>query len=137
MKQRKSQQRLMYRNRKKFDSEGFIKLVKSCLKFGVVSSNDEAWYMYLRFEECILDSVLPLKIKTFTKHQCPFFDDELLRLKRKKRKAERKHKKSKTSVLKSENENVIDMYFEKFLEKPRLYFENALMENFSVKILPP
>ena len=29
------------------------------------------------------------------------------------------------------------MYFEKFLEKHRLYIENALMENFSVKNLPP
>ena len=32
VKQRKSQQRLMYRNWKKFDSDGFIKLYKSCLK---------------------------------------------------------------------------------------------------------
>ena len=89
--------------------------------------------MYLRFEENILDSVLPLKIKTFTKHQCPFFDDELLRLKRKKRKAERKYRKSKTSVLKSEYENVTHMYFEKFLERRRLYKKNALRENCSRK----
>ena len=87
----------------------------------------------LRFEENILDSVLPLKIKTFTKHQCPFFDDELLRLKRKKRKAERKYRMWKLSVLKSEYENVTHMYFEKFLEKRRLYIENALMENCSRK----
>ena len=107
VKQRKSQQRLMYRNWKKFDSDGFIKLYKSCLKFDVASSIDEAWDMYLRFEENILDSILPLKIKIFTKHQCPFFDDELLRLKR-------KYRKSKTSVLKSEYENVTNMYFEKF-----------------------
>ena len=100
MKHRKSQQRSMYRNWK-FDSEGFFKLLKSCLKFDVASSIDEAWDMHLMFEENILDSVLPLKIKTFTKDQCPFFDDELLRLKRKKRKAERKYRKSKTSVLKS------------------------------------
>ena len=73
--------------------------MKSCLKFYVASSVDEAWNMYLKFEENILDSVLPLKLKTFTKHQCPFFDDELLKLKRKMRKAECKYKKSKTSVL--------------------------------------
>ena len=113
MKQRKSQQRLMYRNWEKFDTDGFIKLFKSCLKFDVASSIDEAWDMYLRFEN-ILDSLLPLKVKTFTKHQCPFFDDELLRLKRKKRKAKRKYRKSKLSVLKSEYENVTHMYFEKF-----------------------
>ena len=120
---------------KKFDSEGFIKLLKSCLKFDVASSIDEAWDMYLRFEENILDSVVPLKIKTFTKHQCPFFDDVLLRLKQKKRKAERKYRKSKTSVLKSEHENVNHMYFEKFLEKRRLYIENALIENCSRKVV--
>ena len=99
----------------------------------VASSIDEAWDMYLRFEENILDSILPLKIKIFTKHQCPFFDDELLRLKRKKRKAKRKYRKSKTSVLKSEYENVTHINFEKFLEKRRLYIENALMENCSRK----
>ena len=129
VKQRKSPRRLMYRNWKKFDSDGFIKLIKLCLKSDVASSIDEALDMYLRFEEKILDSVLPLKIKTFTKHHCPFFDDELLRSKRKKRKAERKHRKSKLSVLKSEYKNVTHMYFEKFLEKRRLYIENALMEN--------
>ena len=123
----------MYRNWKKFNSEGFIKLLKSCLKFDVASSIDEAWDLYLRFEKNILDSVLPLKIKTVTKHQCPFFDDELLRLKRKERKAERKFRKSKTSVLKSEHENVTHMYFEKLLEKRRLYIENALIENCSRK----
>ena len=80
VKQRKSQQRLMYRNWKKFDSDVFIMLFKSCLKFDVVSSIDEAWDMYLRFEVYIFDSVLPLKIKAFTKHQSPFIDDELLRL---------------------------------------------------------
>ena len=127
VKQRKPQQR--YRNWKKFDSDGFIKLFDSCLKFDVASIIDEAWDMYLRFEENILDSVLPLKIKTFTKHQCPFFDDELLRLKRKKGKAERKNRQSKLSVLKSEYKIVTHMYFEKFLEKRRLYIENALMEN--------
>ena len=73
-------QRLIYKNWKKFDSEGFIKLLKSSLKFDVASSIEEAWEMYLRFEN-ILDSVLPLKTKTFTKNQGPFFDDELLRLK--------------------------------------------------------
>ena len=40
----------------------------------------EASDMYLRFEENILYIILPLK-KTFTKRQCPFFDDEVLRLK--------------------------------------------------------
>ena len=130
---RKSQQRLMYRNWKKFDFDGFNNLLKSCLKLDVASSIDEAWDMYLRFEENILGSFLPLKIKTFTKHQCPFFDDELLRLKRKKRKAERKYRKSKKSILKSEYENVTHMNFEKFLEKCRLYIENALMENCSRK----
>ena len=132
-KQHKSQQRLMYRNWKNIDSDCFIKLLKSCLKLDIASSIDEAWDMYLRFEENILDSVLPLEIKTFTKHQCPFFDDELLRLKRKKRKAERKYRKSKTSVLKSEYEKVTHMYFEKFLEKRRLYIENTLLENCSRK----
>ena len=83
--------------------------------------------MYVRFEENILDSVLSLKIKTFTKHQCQFFD-ELLILKRKKRKAECKYRKSKTWVLKSEYENVSQMYFEQFFEKLRIYIENALME---------
>ena len=56
------------------------------------------------------------------------FDDELLSLKRKKRKAVRIFRKSKTSVLKSEYESVTLMYFGKFLEKRRLYIENALME---------
>ena len=135
VKQRKSQQRLMYRNWKKFDSDGFIKLFELCLKFDVASTIDEAWDMYLRFEENILDSVLPLKIKIFTKHQCPFFDHVLLRLKRKKKKEERKYRKSKLSVLKSEYENVTHMYFEKFLEKRILYIENALMENCSRKKL--
>ena len=123
----------MYRNWKKIDSDGFIDLFKSCLKFDVASSIDESWDMYLRFEGNILDSVLPLKIKTFTKHQCPLFDDELSRLKRKKRKAERKYRKSKLSVLKSEYKIVTHIYFEKFLEKRRLYIENALMENCSRK----
>ena len=68
VKQRKSQRRLMYRNWKKFYSEGFIKLLKSCLKFDVASSIDEAWDIYLRFDN-ILDFVLPLKIKTLTNHQ--------------------------------------------------------------------
>ena len=73
--------------------------------------------MYLRFEENILD-VLPLKIKTLTKHQYPFVEDELLSLKRKRRIAECKYRKLKTSVLKSEYENVTLLYFEytKFLE---------------------
>ena len=133
VKQRKSQQLLMYRNWKKFDFEGFINILKSILELDVASRIDEAWDMYLSFEENFLDSVLPLRIETFTKHQCLFFDDELLRLKRKKKKAERKHKKSKTSVLKSDFENVTYMYFEKFLEKLRLYLENALMENCSRK----
>ena len=97
--------------------------------------------MYPRFEN-ILDSVLPLKTKTFTKHQGPFFDDEFLRLKRKKREAERKYRKPKTFVLKSEHENVTHMCFGKFLEQRRLYIENALMENSSrikfatLKLLP-
>ena len=39
----------------------------------------------------------------------------------------------KTSVLKSEYENVTHMYFGKFLEKRRLYIENAVMENFGRK----
>ena len=123
----------MYRNWKKFDSESFIKFLKSCLKCDVASSIDETWDMYLRFEENVLDSVLPLKRKTFTKHQCPFIEDELLRLKRKKRKTERRYRKSKTPVLKSKYENVNHMYFDKFLEKRRLYIENALMENCSRK----
>ena len=89
--------------------------------------------MYIRFEGNILDSFLPLKFKIFTKHQCPFFDDEFLRLKQKKRKAERKYRESKTSVLKSEYENVTRMCFEKFSEKRRLYIENSLMENCSPK----
>ena len=72
VKQRKSQHCVMYRNWKKFDSNVFIKLLMSCLKFDVVSSIDEICDMYLRFEENILNSVLPLKTKTFTKHQCPF-----------------------------------------------------------------
>ena len=100
----------MHRNWKKIESDGFIKLLKSCSIFDVASSNDEAWDIYLRcstIEENFLDSVLPLKMKIFTKHQCPLFDYELLRFKRKKRKAERKYRKSKTSVLKSEYENVM------------------------------
>ena len=72
VKQLKSQHCLMYRNWKNFDSNVFIKLLKPCLKVDVASSIDEAWDMYLRFEENILNSVLPLKTKTFTKHQCPF-----------------------------------------------------------------
>ena len=124
----------MYRNWQKFDSERFINILNSCLKFDITSSIDEAW-MYLGFEENVLDSVLPLRIETFTKHQCPLFDDKFLRLKRKEKKAERKHKKSKTSVLKSDFENVTYMYFEKFLEKIRLYLENALMEKCSRKKL--
>ena len=44
----------------------------------------------------------------------PTFDDELLSLKRKKRKAERKCRKSKAPLLKFENKNVTHMYFEKF-----------------------
>ena len=87
--------------------------------------------MYLKFEN-ILDSVRPLKLKTFTKYQCPFFDDKLLRLKR-KRKAKSKYRKSKTSVLESEYENFNHLYFVKFLEKRRFYIENALMENGSGK----
>ena len=55
VKQRKSQHRLMYRNWKKFDSEGFIKLLKPCLKFDVASRIDEAWDMYLRIEEYFLN----------------------------------------------------------------------------------
>ena len=51
-----------------------------------------------------------------------------MRLKRKKKKAERKYRKSKTSVMKSESENVNHLYFEKFVEKRRLYIENALLE---------
>ena len=78
--------------------------------------------------------VLPLKIQTITKYQCPFFDNELLRIKLKKRKAKRKYKGSKTSVLKSEYGNVTHMYSEKFLEKRRLYIENVLMENCSRKM---
>ena len=54
-------------------------------------------------------------------------------MKRKKRKAERKCRKSKLSELKSEYEIVTHMYFEKFLEKRRLYIENALMANCSRK----
>ena len=128
VKKRKSRKRLMYRNWKKFESEGLIIFFKLCLKFDVASSICEAWDMYLRFEENFLDSVLPLEIKRFSKHQCPFLDDELLWLKRKKRKTERKYRKSKTSVLKSEYENIIQMFFEKFLEKRGLYIENKLME---------
>ena len=133
VKQRKSQQRLQYRNRKKLDSDGFTKFLNSCLKFNVASSIDEAWDIYLRFEVYILDSVLPLQIKAFTKHQSPIIDDENLRLKRKERKAERKYRNTKLSVLKSEYKNVTHMYFENFLEKRRLYLENALMENCSRK----
>ena len=123
----------MFRNWKNFDSESFLKLLKSCLKFDVGSSTDEAWGMYPMFEENTLDSVLPPEIKPITKHQCTFFEDELLRLKRKKINAEDKYRKSKTSVLESEYENVSHMYFEKFLEKGRLYIENALMEKCSRK----
>ena len=128
VKQRKSQHQLMFRNRTKFDFEGFVKLLKPCLKFGFASSFDEAWDMYLMFEN-ILDTVLPHKIKTFTKHQCQFFDDELLSLKRKKRKAQRKFRKFKKSVLKFEYEKTKHLFFEKLLEKRRLYIENAVMED--------
>ena len=103
----------MYRNWKKFNSEGFVRLLKPCLKFHVSSSIEEAWDKCLRFEK-ILDSVLPLKVKTFTEHQCTFFDD--------------KYRKSKTSVLKSEYEKVTNIYFEKFLAKCSLYNENALIK---------
>ena len=81
------------------------------------------------FEENMFDFVLPLKLKTFTKYQCPFFDEDLLSLKRKNRKTERTFRKSKTSVLKSDYEMVTHMYFAKILEKRRLYIENVLMEN--------
>ena len=133
VKQRKSQNQLMYGNWRKFDFQGFFKLLKSFLKFDVASCIDEAWDMYLRSEENILDSVLQLKIKTLTKHQCPFVEDELLSLKRKKRIAECKYRKLKTSVLKSEYDNVTHLYFENFLEKSRLYIENAFLENCSCK----
>ena len=42
-KQRKSQQRLMYRKWKRFDPKSFIKLLKSCLEIDVASSIDQAW----------------------------------------------------------------------------------------------
>ena len=61
----------------------------------------------------------------------PTFDDELLSLKRKKRKAERKCRKLKASLFKFENKNVTHMYFETFLQKRRLFIENALMKNCS------
>ena len=70
-KQRKSQQQLMYRQLKKFNS----KLSKLCLKFDAALSFDEARHMYLKFEEIFLDSVLPLELKTFTKYQCSCFGD--------------------------------------------------------------
>ena len=41
VKQHKSQQNLMYRNWNKFDFEGFIKLLKPCLKFDGASSIDQ------------------------------------------------------------------------------------------------
>ena len=111
------------------DSESYIKLLKKYLKIDIASSIDEAWDMYLRFEESFLDATLPLEVKTFTKHQCPFFDDELLILKRKNRKEESKYRKLKISVLKSEYEKFTHIYFEKPFEKRRLYIENALIEN--------
>ena len=91
-------------------------MILASSKFDFAASIDEAWDMYLRFEENILDFVLPLKLKKFTNHQWPFFDNKLLSLKRKKRKAERKYRKSKSALLKSEYENVTHICFEKFLE---------------------
>ena len=59
-------------------------------KVWITSSNFKACDVYFRSEENILDSFLPFEIKTFTRNQRQFFDDELFSLKRKKRKAERK-----------------------------------------------
>ena len=88
--------------------------------------------MYLRFEENILDSVLPLKKKhllNISAHSLTtsFWDWNERREKR------RKYRKLKTSVLKSEYENINQIYFEKILQKRRLYIENALMEKCSRK----
>ena len=76
----------------------FKLLILAWSKFDFAASIDEAWDMHLRFEENILNSVLPLRIKIFTKHQWPFFYNKLLSLKRKKRKAERKYRKSKSAL---------------------------------------
>ena len=59
----------------------------------------------------ILDSILPHKKKTFAIQECPFFNDELLSWKRKKKKAGQKYRKSKTSVLKIEYESINNMKF--------------------------
>ena len=78
-----------------------------------------------------------IQIKNIYKTAMPKFDEELLSLERKNKRAERKYRKSKTYVLKSEYENVTPMYILKILEEPRLYIENALMENCSRKKCAP
>ena len=52
---------------------------------------------------------------------------------KRKRETECKYRKSKTSLLKFQYENVTHMYVENFLEKRTSYIENALMANCSRK----
>ena len=87
---------------------------------------DNAGNNYLAAEDTILEAFTPRKIKTVTTHRCPFFDEVLLNLKRKKRKSELVFRKSENIDLKSVFEINTKTYFQKFLQKRAIYIENTL-----------
>ena len=69
---------------------------------------------------------LPIKFKTTFDHKCPFYDAELLFLKKKKRNFEQLYRKTRSVDLKVDLDFKTKNYFDEFLEKRALFINNVL-----------
>ena len=67
-----------------FKLDIYVEALLNFLKENHPADVGSAWNNYLAAEETILETLIPRKTKTPTTHRFPFFDDELLNLKKKK-----------------------------------------------------
>ena len=81
-------------------------------------------------EENVLSDHLPLKVKTIFEHKYPIYDDELLFLKRNKRKCERLNRKTRSVELKADFDLNTKVYLDNFLEKNARFINNVLHGKF-------
>ena len=85
----KPSRQIFYRNWKLFRSDLYLDSQLSTLSIEQTSGVDKTWNDYLAADENILNDYLPLKSNIFFDHKCPFYDKELVFLRRKKWKKER------------------------------------------------
>ena len=103
----------------------YLNSLLSSFSIEQTSSADKDWNNYLAAEENILNDQLPHKVKAIFDHKCPFYDDELLFLKRKKKKCERLYRKTRSVDLKADFDLNTKMIPISFLKKRALFINNV------------